>query len=251
MFEDSLVESTHRVRTRAQRYVAGIFLVESAIVTTLILLPSLFPQALPRKFLILPVVTPPSSAAPAPAQPRQAAAARPTEFLGSSLLAPSRIPTRITPLADTAPPGPNIAGLDSARPGILGLPNLGSSTPPAVPDRPKSHDRIRVSEGVAAGQFIVPIRPVYPILALEARIQGTVTVDAVIGKDGRIASVHVLSGPPFLVPAAVEAIHRARYRPWILNGQPVEVETTIHIVFSLGDAGYTSRAISRAAPSLC
>lgn len=243
MFEDSLVESTGRVRTRAQRYVAGSFLVETALVTTLILLPYLFPQALPRKFLTLPLVAPPPPAAPAPAAPEHAApASAPSEFLNSALVAPSRIPTHINPLTDTAPPGINIPGaLGDARAGVQGLPNLGPTSPPPIIHPAKPTGPIRVSEGVADGQLIVPIRPVYPAIALAARVEGTVIVAALIGRDGRIASLHVLSGPPLLVGAAVAAIQRARYRPWTLNGQPVDVETTIRIVFTLGDTHDNAR----------
>jgi protein TonB len=66
------------------------------------------------------------------------------------------------------------------------------------------------------------------------RVQGTVVVAATISITGRIENLRVLSGSPILVPAAVDAIRQARYRPWTLNGEPVEVETTINIVFSLG-----------------
>jgi protein TonB len=70
---------------------------------------------------------------------------------------------------------------------------------------------------------------------MEARVQGTVVVSALISTTGHIESLRVLSGPPLLVNAAVDAIRQARYRPWTLNGEPVEVETTINVVFSLGD----------------
>ncbi len=101
---------------------------------------------------------------------------------------------------------------------------------PAKPAGP-----LRVSAGVAAGQLIVPIQPQYPAIARQIRLQGTVVVSAIIATDGRIESLRVLSGPPLLVNAAVEAIRQARYRPWQLNGEPVEVETTINVVFSFGN----------------
>jgi protein TonB len=82
---------------------------------------------------------------------------------------------------------------------------------------------------------MVPIRPHYPAIALATRTQGTVVVSALIGTDGRISSLRVLGGPAILVPAAVDAIRQARYRPWTLNSEPVEVETTVNIVFSLGN----------------
>lgn len=243
MFEDSLVESTGRVRTQAQRYLAGSFLVEAALATTLVLLPYLFPQALPRKFLTLPLIAPPPPAAPVPPEPAAATPAR-SEFLQNALIAPSRIPTRISSITDAAPPGLNITGLadlGGSRNGVQGLPNLAASTPPPAIHPVPPATPLRVSAGVAAGQLLVPIQPEYPAIALAARVQGTVIVDAFIGKNGRIASVHVVSGPPLLVGAAIAAIQRARYRPWILNGQPVEVLTTIHIVFTLGDTHQNAR----------
>jgi len=246
MFEDSLVESTRRIRTRAQRYVAGSFFLEAALVALVVLLPYFYPEALPRKFLLLPLLTPAPPAAAAPAPRRAAAPVAHTEILDAAIVAPSHIPRRWNRIVDSTPPGANLsnlADLGGGRTGVLGLPDLGTATPPAVVSaRPvQPAPRLRVSAGVAAGQLIVPIQPVYPVIAMEARIQGTVVVDAVIGKDGRIASLHIMSGPPLLAGAAIAAIQRARYRPWTLNGEPVEVETTIRIVFSLGDTHFASR----------
>lgn len=120
--------------------------------------------------------------------------------------------------------------------GPIGALPLGLSTPPPVipvhPARPTGP--LHVSSGVAAGQLIVPIQPHYPAIALATRTQGTVIVAATISIDGHVESLRVLSGPPLLVNAATEAIRQARYRPWKLNGEPVEVDTTINVVFSLG-----------------
>lgn len=253
MFEDSLVESTTRIRTRAQHYVVGSFFVEAALLSVLVLLPCLYPEALPRKFLTLPLLAPPPPATPAPPAPRPARPTKQTAFLDAALIAPSRIPTGVRAPIDTLPPEANIPGLSNfgnPRNGVLGLPDLGITTPPpALPPHPaRSTDRIRVSAGVAAGQLIVPIRPVYPVIAMEARVQGTVVVDAVIAKDGRIASLHILSGPSLLVRAAIDAIQHARYKPWTLNGEPVEVETTIRIVFTLGDTHAVSQNASPTDP---
>jgi protein TonB len=87
---------------------------------------------------------------------------------------------------------------------------------------------------VATGRLLAPIQPVYPAIARAARIQGTVVVQAIISKDGKIEQLHVISGPPMLQSAATEAIQRARYRPLLLNGEPVAVETTINVVFTMG-----------------
>ncbi len=233
MFEQSLVESTGRIRTRSRRYVVPSFLLEAALVTTLILLPWLYPASLPRTSLVTPLMVPlPPPAVAVTPQPTSAAPVPRLQIL--NIYAPSRIPTTIAPIVDN-PPGPVVPGVSSLGPGVPGLSAapLFPSTPPPVPVVAKPNGPLRISAGVAAGQLIVPIQPRYPAIAQQARIQGTVVISALIGTDGRIASLHVLSGPPLLVPAATEAIQHARYRPWTLNGQPVEVETTINVVFSL------------------
>ena len=235
MFEQSLVESTGRIRTRSRRYAVPSFLLEAALVTTLILLPYLYPAVLPRTSLTTPLIAPPPPpSAPAPAQLTTAAPTASPQTL--NVYAPPRIPNNIPQIPDN-PPGPIVPGTAFLGPGVPGISTapLFPSTPPAVPSQPmaKPAGPLRISAGVAAGQLIVPIQPRYPAIAQQARIQGTVVVSALIGADGRIASLHVLSGSPLLVPAATQAIQRARYRPWTLNGQPVEVETTISVVFSL------------------
>lgn len=80
-----------------------------------------------------------------------------------------------------------------------------------------------------------PIRPVYPQIARVTGTQGTVVVEAVISKTGRIESAHVVSGPPMLRQAALDAVVAAHYHPYLLTGVPVEVETTVTVVFKLGE----------------
>jgi protein TonB len=103
--------------------------------------------------------------------------------------------------------------------------------PPAVGPSAK---RLSVSSGVSAGNLIAPIHPVYPQIARAAHVEGTVVVDAIISRTGSIESAHVLSGPPMLQQTALEAVRQARYRPFLLNGQPTEVQTTITINFRMG-----------------
>jgi protein TonB len=93
---------------------------------------------------------------------------------------------------------------------------------------------LRVSHGVLEGMVIAPIRPVYPMIAKAARVQGTVVVEAVISRTGTIESLHVVSGSPMLQNAALEAIRAARYQPYRLNGEPTEVQTRITVNFVLG-----------------
>jgi len=83
------------------------------------------------------------------------------------------------------------------------------------------------------GSLIRKVQPAYPVLARSARIQGAVVLQAVISKQGTIENLKVLSGHPILVPAAIDAVKQWRYRPYILNSEPVEVETQIIVNFSL------------------
>ncbi len=93
--------------------------------------------------------------------------------------------------------------------------------------------RVRVSSGVSAGLLIHKVRPVYPEEARRAHIQGTVLLQAEISKDGRIANLRLISGPPELASAAIAAVQQWRYRPYLLMGNPVEVETQIQVNFRL------------------
>jgi len=83
------------------------------------------------------------------------------------------------------------------------------------------------------GSLIRRVQPVYPPLARSARIQGPFILAALISKAGTMEKVHALSGHPILVPAAIEAVRQWQYRPYILNGEPVEVETQITVNFLL------------------
>lgn len=92
---------------------------------------------------------------------------------------------------------------------------------------------VKLSGGVVAAQLISRVEPRYPSLALETRLSGTVVLHAMISRDGRIESLEVVSGSPFFVQAALDAVRQWRYRPTLLNGEPVEVETTITVEFRL------------------
>jgi protein TonB len=85
-----------------------------------------------------------------------------------------------------------------------------------------------------AGSLLEPITPEYPAIAKLSHTEGTVVVQAVISKAGRIESAHVVSGPAVLQAAALQAVRAARYRPFLLNGLPTEVETTVSITFRMG-----------------
>jgi protein TonB len=114
---------------------------------------------------------------------------------------------------------------------------MGSELPPPPPPPPvaPSPSRVRISAGVAGGMLLQRIDPVYPPIARAARISGTVVLDAVISKTGSVESLHVVSGHPMLVQAALDAVRQWRYRPFLLNGMPVEVQTTVTVTFTVSN----------------
>jgi protein TonB len=87
---------------------------------------------------------------------------------------------------------------------------------------------------MSEGDLIRKVQPAYPALARSARVQGIVVLQAMISKQGTIENLRILTGHPMLAPAAIEAVRQWRYRPYILNGEPVEVETQITVNFALG-----------------
>jgi protein TonB len=97
----------------------------------------------------------------------------------------------------------------------------------------KAKGRLRVSDGVTAGVLLTPIRPVYPAIARATHTEGTVVVEAVISRMGTIESLRVISGHEMLREAALDAIRAARYQPYRLNGEAVEIQTTITVHFRM------------------
>jgi protein TonB len=93
--------------------------------------------------------------------------------------------------------------------------------------------RIRVGGNVQKANLINAPKPVYPPLARQARISGTVKLNAIISKEGAIEQLTVVSGHPLLIPSALEAVKQWRYKPTLLNGEPVEVITQIDVNFTL------------------
>ena len=127
-------------------------------------------------------------------------------------------------------PGGAIGGLPT---GVIGAPPPPPPPPPKVEEVKKQVQQIRVGGNVQAANLIKKVTPTYPPLAKQARIQGTVRFNAVIGKDGTIQNLTVVSGHPLLVPAATDAVKQWVYKPTLLNGDPVDVLTTIDVNFTL------------------
>jgi protein TonB len=88
---------------------------------------------------------------------------------------------------------------------------------------------------MSEGDLVYNVLPAYPPLARSARVQGTVVLQAIISRQGAIENLRMLSGHPMLVRSAIDAVRQWRYRPYILNGEPVEVETQITVTFSLDE----------------
>jgi len=109
------------------------------------------------------------------------------------------------------------------------LANFVSSAPAPMP----SLQTLRVSQGVSQGLLIKKIAPVYPPTALQLRKSGSVDILATVGKDGSIAGIKMLAGDPMFAKAAIDAVKQWKYRPYLLNGEPVQIETQITVTFKL------------------
>jgi len=128
-----------------------------------------------------------------------------------------------------------MGGMGSAG-GVAGGVMAGMGSAPVVTKAapPKPAGPVKVSGGVIAGNAISKPEPTYPAIARAAHVQGTVILHAIISKTGTIQNLTVVSGPPMLQQAAIDGVSRWRYKPYLLNGEPVDVETTIQVNFNFG-----------------
>jgi protein TonB len=238
MFEDSLIESRIGVVSASKRWtmLASIGL-QVAAAGVVITLPLLHPEALPFHFEAPKVLMPLIPKPPVPIRVEQMSSTSNSAVSGSLM-------TSLRPLIPSQSPGGNTASNDlpsllpfgSGIGGPNALPSgLGGAHGPNVTVVPaKPAGLLHVSTGVSEGMLLVPIRPVYPVIARAAHVEGAVVVEAIISRAGTIESLHVVSGPLMLQAAALDAIREARYRPYRLNGEPTEVQTTITVNFRLG-----------------
>ena len=245
MFEDSLMESGGKLKTKRGATTVVSFILQMCLIGVLVLLPLVFTEALPKQqlmtFLVAPPPPPPPPPPPAAAPEIKVIKKMTSDLDNGELRTPTKIPKKIQMIKEdeAPPPSAGVAGVVGGVPG--GVPGgaiggvLGSvinSTPTAVP-KAATPQRVRVSQGVSQGLLVHQVKPTYPPLARQARIQGTVVLQAVIGKDGSIQGLKVVSGHPMLAPAALEAVKQWKYKPYFLNGEPVEVDTTINVNFTL------------------
>jgi len=210
-------------------------IVQSIILGILILIPLIYTEALPKgmlnTFLVAPAPPPPP---PPPAAPVKTVRA-PKIVQLNKMVAPTVIPKNVAMIKDEAPViYTNGGGVDGGTgSGILnGIIGSGGSGPPPPPT--KAPSRIRVGGNVQAASLVNKVTPQYPPIAKTAHVSGTVVLHAIIAKDGSIQELQYMSGPPLLMKSAMDAVREWRYKPTMLNGDPVEVDTTISVVFSLG-----------------
>jgi protein TonB len=242
MFEDSLLESGGRLKTRRGRTTTFAIFLEIIIVGVMVLLPLIFTEALPKQQFMTFLVAPPPPPPPPPpaAAPVHVVHQIQTDIVNGALRTPTKIPQKIQMIKeDEAPPQMAASGVIGGVPGGIPGGQMGgviggiiSSTPVAVP-KVAAPQRVRVSAGVTSGLLVRKVNPVYPALARQARIQGTVLLRAVISKEGSITGLQLISGHPMLAPAAIDAVKQWKYRPYLLNGEPVEVDTEVQVNFTL------------------
>ncbi len=156
-----------------------------------------------------------------------------SQMMNEQLSAPSRIPQaeKVASVQDAAPPPPGFGGMQ----GLAGGSGVGNvfSSPGQLKVKSAPPKIVTVSSGVAVGMLIQKTTPIYPPIAKTAGVSGTVVMEAVISKAGTIEDLHVVSGPVMLRKAAEDAVRTWRYRPYKLNNEPTEVQTTINVIFSL------------------
>ncbi|HEY1732595.1 MAG TPA: energy transducer TonB [Terriglobales bacterium] len=237
MFEDSLVESSGRLAAGHSWTMVISFVVQCMALSLLLLLSLLYTESLPAQRWINTLQSPPPPAAVATVSQRVAPAAARGGDSESVLVVPRQIPTLIATFHDSGPSSDKPMGVAGDFPGSEPDGVLHGTTTPtfrAEANLPKlAVQKIRVSSGVAEGMLIQQVKPQYPAAARLARVEGKVVLQAVIGKDGTIQNLHVMSGHPLLTPAAIEAVRQWRYKPYYLNAEPVEVETQIVLNFLL------------------
>ena len=239
MFEDSVLEN--RIPRKRRWTTVASFAIECAGILVLVLIPLLYTEALPNLNLMTRIEAPPT-----PPPPRhidivsteRLESRNQSEFVNNVLVAPQRIPPRTAMLVDEVPPeqiGQSVVD------GVIGGTSSGPSNSiitemirprgPIVPTlRPPT---VYLISHLDEGQIIRRVQPIYPAIARQTRTQGPVLLEALIAKDGRIEHLSLISGHPLLVHAAMDAVQQWRYRPYLLNGSPVEVQTTITVNFYL------------------
>ena len=236
MFEDSLVVSQVRHTSMLGRWTTLVSISFQFILAALVIaLPLLHPERLAFVAATPHILIPPLPQPRTPVQHIQAASAS-AGITTTAAVQP--IQRRLIPPLTNDDPAPVTtvsSGQEMSNGTAVNL-AIGDAIhlPPVaiVPMRP-AKGPMRISSGVSAGMLLSPIRPLYPEIARAAGVEGTVVVEATISRTGTIERLHVVSGPAMLQRAALDAIRTARYQPYLLNGSPTEVQTTISVNFRM------------------
>jgi periplasmic protein TonB len=238
MFESTL-DSSWNERTRHGLTTLTSFGLQALAVVVLLIAPLLRPTGMPSFRELSTPISLGQAPISAPAVQSHARGNMTVTSLADNVLRlPPRIPHGVAASSDDAPPevgdlGTSVLGGpgSSDQRGVANL--FSSGTRPIIPVTPLAVAHpVRLSK-MSEGDLIRKVLPIYPPLARSARIQGTVVLMAMISKTGAIENLRLLSGHPMLAPAAIEAVRQWRYRPYVLNNEPVEVETQITVNFSL------------------
>ena len=244
MFEEMVVSSPNPKKTNKPWTVVISMLFQVAFLSILILIPLIYTEALPKTMMATMLTAPPPPPPPPPPPaPTQIVRVKPQAHLmdAGKLVAPKVIPKDIKIIKEEAEPDMSSVGMQGGVPGgvaggsmggVLGgvIGGMGGAPPPP---KPKLTGPLKVGGNVQAARILNRVQPVYPPLARQTRISGTVRLHAIISKDGSIQQLEVISGHPLLQQNALDAVRQWRYRPTLLNGKPVEVETYITVIFQL------------------
>ena len=242
MFQDCLIESGGRLKTKRVWTTLFSVVMQAFLIGIMILVPLIYTEALPKQQLMTFLVAPPPPPPPPPAAaPVQAVKVVQTDIENGQLRTPSKIPQKVAMIKeeDAPPPVSSMGGVVGGVPGGVPGGQMGGvlggilSSSAMAPPRLAAPQRIRLAQGVTDGQRVVSTQATYPSIAKMARVQGDVVLQAIISKQGTIENLRVVSGHPMLVQSALDAVRQWRYRPYLLNGEPVEVETVITVKFSL------------------
>ncbi len=243
MFERAILDDS--IKTRRKSSTVASFILQAVLVGVIVLIPLIFTQALPLKEVTKTMLVAPPPPPPPPPPPA-ASAPHPVEPVKSEvndtgrLITPTKVPKQVSMIKESAAPPPPVAGVAGGVPGGVVGGQIGGvvggvvgAVPTPAPSLAPSPKRVHVSQGVTEGLLIRKVMPEYPAIAKQEHVEGAVQLEAVIGKDGSVKNVKALGGNPLLVRAATDAVKQWKYKPYVLNGQPVEVDTNITVNFKL------------------
>jgi protein TonB len=235
MFEDSLMESGGKIKSKSRYWMIATFTFNGIILIAMILVPLLYPEALPRTSLMASLTAPPPPPPPPPPPAPKVKIIPIAHEIDQGLHAPTKIPHDIDMVKDAPPPPTGgVAGVDGmggAPGGVLG----GFGSGPAIHVAPpKPTGPVRISGGVVAGNRTAYVEPQYPPIAKIAHLSGTVVLRAIISKTGAVVNLEVSSSTnPMFNNAAMDAVKQWKYKPYLLNNEPTDVDTTITVNFAL------------------